>query len=396
LAHKIVRTYGSPVYIYSENILRERCRDLLEAFENRVKPSYSVKANSNLALLKIIREEGIGADAMSPGEIFILEKAGFTNKEIFYIGNNVSEEEMQYCIDRDILVSVDSLSQLDTFGRINRGGRVAVRFNPGLGAGHCDKVVTAGHNTKFGVQPEFYPQVKELLKKHDLTLAGINQHIGSLFLDPDPYVNAAEAMLDLIARHFQGLEFIDFGGGFGVPYKPSEQRLDFSSMKVRLFRVLDSFIDKYDNKNVHFKCEPGRYISAECGVLVGTVHSLKENYGVRYVGTDIGFNVLMRHVLYGSYHEITVLGTGSGAGVCGEVTVVGNICESGDILANDRNIGAVRLGDLIAVSNAGAYGYSMSSNYNCRLRPAEVLVKSDGNVVKIRSADTLESLTANF
>ena len=129
---------------------------------------------------------------------------------------------------------------------------------------------------------------------------------------------------------------------------------------------------------------------------MGTVHSLKENYGVRYVGTDIGFNVLMRHVLYGSYHEIAVLGTGSGAGVCGEVTVVGNICESGDILANDRNIGAVRLGDLIAVSNAGAYGYSMSSNYNCRLRPAEVLVKSDGNVVKIRSADTLESLTANF
>ncbi len=397
LANKIIKEHGSPVYIYSENILRERCRDLLNAFKGRIKPSFSAKANSNLTLLRIIREEGIGADAMSPGEIFVLGKAGFKNEEIFYIGNNVSREEMQYSIDRNILVSVDSLEQLDHFGQINKGGRVAVRFNPGVGAGHCDKVVTAGHHTKFGVQAEFCPQVKELLKKHELKLVGINQHIGSLFLESDPYVEAAETLLDMIAGQFPELEFVDFGGGFGVPYKPAEHRLDFSDLTSKLFPVLDAFLERYDNKNIHFKCEPGRYITAECGVLVGTVHSVKDNYGIRYVGTDIGFNVMMRHVMYDSYHELTVLNAGEAREESkGEVTIVGNICESGDILASDRNIGPVKSGDLIAVSNAGAYGYSMASNYNCRLRPSEVLIKNDGSLVGIRKADSLESLILNF
>jgi len=396
-AEKIIRDYGSPVYVYSEDILRRRCRDLLNVFGGRVKPSYSVKANSNLALLRMIREEGLGADAMSPGEIFLLEKAGFSSGEIFYIGNNVSSDELRYCIDRNILVSVDSLSQLETFGRINRGGIVAVRLNPGFGAGHCDKVITAGHNTKFGIQPEFCQQIKEILAKYDLTLVGINQHIGSLFLDPAPYVDAAEALLDTITEHFPGLDFIDFGGGFGVPYKPSEQRLDLECLSSQLLRVIDYFVDKYDNKNVHFKCEPGRYIAAECGLLLGTVNSVKDNYGIRYVGTDIGFNVLMRHVLYGSYHELTVMGENNEENCCGgDVTVVGNICESGDILASGRNIGPVREGNIIAVSNAGAYGYSMASNYNCRLRPAEVLIKSDGSIARIRRADDFDSLMANF
>ncbi|MCE5200976.1 MAG: diaminopimelate decarboxylase, partial [Synergistaceae bacterium] len=396
-AEKIVREYGSPVYVYSEKILRERCRDLLDAFDGRIKPSYSAKANSNLTLLRIIREEGLGADAMSPGEIFVLEKAGFSHGEIFYIGNNVSCEEMRYATDRDIMVSVDSLAQLEQFGQINPGGRVAVRFNPGLGAGHCDKVVTAGHHTKFGVQAEFCPQVKELLKKYGLTLAGINQHIGSLFLDADPYVEAAEMLLDMIGEEFPGLEFIDFGGGFGVPYKPSEHRLDFNDLTGRLFPVMDKFIERYDNKDVRFKCEPGRYIVAECGVLLGTVHAVKENYGSVYVGTDIGFNVLMRPVLYDSYHELSVLRADDPAqDYDGSVIVTGNICESGDIIASGRNIGPVKRGDIIAVSNAGAYGYSMASNYNCRLRPAEALIAEGGGVRVIRRADPFESLTANF
>lgn len=394
-AKSIVDSYGSPVYVYSEKILRERCRDLLRAFDGRIRPSYSVKANTNISLLKIIREEEIRADAMSPGEIYLLEKAGFSHGEIFYIGNNVSRDEMRYAIERNILVSVDSLSQLETFGKINPGGSVAVRFNPGLGAGHCDKVITAGHHTKFGVQAEFYPQVKELLKKYGLNLVGVNQHIGSLFLEPDSYVEAARALLGLVSAHLPGLEFVDFGGGFGVPYRQSENRLDFKDMRAKIFPVLDAFVSGYDNKNVHFKCEPGRYIAAECGALVGTVHSIKDNYGEKYVGTDIGFNVLMRPVLYGSYHDVAIL-NGGRSDELGRVTVVGNICESGDKIAEDRELGGVREGDLILVSNAGAYGYSMSSNYNCRLRPAEILIRENGSVELIRRADTFESLTANF
>lgn len=395
-AQELLKKYGSPLYVYSESILRQRCRDLLEAFRGRIKPSFSAKANTNLSLLKIIHEEGLGADAMSPGEIFVLQKAGFAPEEIFYIGNNVSCEEMSYCLDRGILVSVDSLSQLEQFGQINPGGRVAVRFNPGMGAGHCEKVITAGHKTKFGVQSEFYPEVKKILEKYDLQLAGINQHIGSLFLEAEPYVKAAKSLLDMIAENFSGLEFIDFGGGFGVPYKPGEKRLDLDELSEKLFQAIDLFLDKYDNKDVHFKCEPGRYISAECGLLLGTVHAVKKNYGKYYVGTDIGFNVMMRHVLYESYHEIEVLSDKETVNDIREATIVGNICESGDILASDRNICPISEGDIIAVKNAGAYGYSMASNYNCRLRPAEVLIFEDGSVKLIRKADTMESLMANF
>jgi len=395
-AQELLKKYGSPIYVYSESILRERCRDLLKAFSGRISPSYSAKANTNLTLLKIIREEGLAADAMSPGEIYLLQKSGFSPKEIFYIGNNVSCEEMSYCIERDILVSVDSLSQLELFGQINPGGKVAVRFNPGIGAGHCDKVITAGHKTKFGVQAEFYPEVKEILEKYDLHLVGINQHIGSLFLEAEPYVDAASSLLNLIVENFPGLEFIDFGGGFGVPYKPGENRLVLSELSRKLFEVIDHFLEKYDNKNVHFKCEPGRYISAECGLLLGTVNAIKKNYDKNYVGTDIGFNVMMRHVLYDSYHEIEVLSDKNLVGDTEEVTIVGNICESGDILASDRNIGSVSEGDIIAVKNAGAYGYSMASNYNSRLRPAEVLITEDGSALLIRKADTLQSLMDNF
>ena len=395
-AQDLLKKYGSPLYVYSESILRQRCRDLLEAFRGRIKPSFSAKSNTNLSLLKIIREEGLGADAMSPGEIFVLQNAGFAPEEIFYIGNNVSCEEMSYCIERGILVSVDSLSQLEQFGQIDPGGSVAVRFNPGMGAGHCEKVITAGHKTKFGVQSEFHQEVKKIIEKYDLKLIGINQHIGSLFLDADPYVDAAKSLLDMIAENFPGLEFIDFGGGFGVPYKPGEKRLDLSELSEKLFETIDLFLDKYDNQNVHFKCEPGRYISAECGLLLGTVHAVKKNYGKYYVGTDIGFNVMMRHVLYDSYHEIEVLSEKKAVNDTNEATIVGNICESGDILAMDRNIGPVSECDIIAVKNAGAYGYSMASNYNCRLRPAEVLMAEDGSVRLIRKADTMESLMNNF
>ena len=384
LAYEVTRDYGSPVYIYSEEILRNSCRELLAGTEGRLAPSFSVKANTNIELLKIIREEGITADAMSAGEVFLCEQAGYRPDEIFYIGNNVSSDEMRYCIDRGILISADSISQLERFGRICRGGSIALRLNPGLGAGHCDKVVTAGHHTKFGIAPAHCDEVKEILRKYDLRLVGINQHIGSLFLDPTPYAEAAGKLLELILEHFPGLVFVDFGGGFGVPYKPGEKRFDFRELRRQLFPKLDSFTERYDNKYVHFKCEPGRFICAECGLLLGIVNAVKESCGEKYVGTDIGFNTLMRPVLYDSYHELKVLKSpeqdrASERGfAAGKMTVTGNICESGDILAKDRTLEEVREGDVIAVENAGAYGYSMSSNYNCRLRPAELLLTQQG------------------
>lgn len=393
---ELIKKYGSPLYVYDERILRKSCGEMHNLLPKKnLRVNYSAKANSNIEILKIVRDEDIDVDAMSPGEIYVQKLAGYNADRIFYIGNNVSKEEMQYAINEKVLVSVDSLAQLESFGQINPGGDVAVRFNPGIGTGHHQKVVTAGKKTKFGVQKDFIPQVKAILEKYNLNLVGIDQHIGSLFLEPDAYIKGVESLLE-IATQFSGLKFIDMGGGFGVPYHEGECRLDLKELSEKLNAVLDEFLKDYDNKDVIFKIEPGRYIPAECGVLLGEVYSVKENYGTTYVGTDLGFNVLMRPVLYDSYHAITIIKSNKSENGKEVATIVGNICESGDIIANEREMRKVSEGDIVAVGNAGAYGFSMSSNYNCRLKPAEVLIDKDGNDRLIRRRDTIEDLIRNF
>jgi diaminopimelate decarboxylase len=219
---QLIAKYGSPLYVYNERIFRKKILEMknLVSYKNFM-PNYSIKANSNLHLLRIVREEGIFADAMSPGEIYVLLKAGFEPKSIFYVSNNVSDEEFRYAIDNDITTSVDSLSQLERFGKLNPTGRVAVRFNPGVGAGHHEKVITGGKKTKFGINMDLIPEVKDILKRYELKLVGINQHIGSLFLKIDPYLEAFSSLLG-IAANFEGLEFIDLGGGFGIQYMKQE------------------------------------------------------------------------------------------------------------------------------------------------------------------------------
>ncbi len=396
---KLIKEFGSPLYVYNEAILRERCREVskLISYPNFT-ANYSIKANSNLELLKIIRQEGLNADAMSPGEIYVLQKAGFKPDEIFYVGNNVSEDEIKSVIDSGVLVSVDSVSQLEMYGRINPGGSVAVRFNPGVGAGHHEKVVTAGKKTKFGVNLEYIDVVKRILKQYNLKLAGINQHIGSLFMEGEPYVEGVKSLL-YAAEQFEDLDFVDMGGGFGVPYRKQEgqKRLDLDILGERLTEVIEDWVSKY-GKKIKFKIEPGRYVVAECGVLLGSVYSVKQNYETTYVGTDLGFNTLARPVMYDAYHEIEVYSSNTKEAKTNNkmVTVVGNICESGDIMAKDRQLPGINEGDILGIMDAGAYGYAMSSNYNNRLRPAEVLITTEGNPVLIRRRDTLEDLMRNF
>ncbi|MEN6313041.1 MAG: diaminopimelate decarboxylase [Clostridiaceae bacterium] len=396
---ELLKEYGSPLYVYNESILRERCRDMagLVSYPH-FKSNYSIKANSNLEILKIVREEGLHADAMSPGEIQVLLTAGFKPEELLFVTNNVSSGEMKFAIDRDVLVSVDSLSQLKQYGKLNPGGRVVVRFNPGVGAGHHEKVVTAGKNTKFGVNLEMITEVKAILKEYGLKLAGINQHIGSLFMEATPYIEGVKSLLR-IAEQFDDLEFVDMGGGFGIPYhkQDGQERLDLSDTGRKLTEVLEKWAAAH-NKNIRIKMEPGRYVVAECGVLLGTVHAVKQNGPKNYIGTDVGFNVLIRPAMYDSYHDIEFYR--NDAVVKSEQTVlasiVGNICETGDIIAKDRELPAAKEGDIIGVMDAGAYGYSMSSNYNNRLRPAEVLIGLDGQPRLIRRRDTFEDLMHGF
>ena len=396
-AFELIEKYGSPLYVYDEKTLRFRCREMRDLLPKKnMRVNFSAKANSNLEILKIVNSEDIDVDAMSPGEIFVEQKAGFNKERIFYVGNNVSADEMKYVLEAGVLVSVDSLSQLKLFGEINPGGEVAIRFNSGMGAGHHEKVITAGKKTKFGVQKDFICEVKELLKKYNLKLVGINQHIGSLFLDENQYVDGAKNLLE-IANEFNGLEFIDMGGGFGIPYRPNENRLDLGKLSEKLDNILDEFLRGYDNKDLFFRIEPGRYIVAESSALLGIAYSVKENYGTKYVGTDLGFNVLARPIMYDSYHEVLVINKALLPEMQKEeVTIVGNICESGDIIAKDRLLPKITEGDIIAVMGAGAYGFAMSSNYNCRLKPAEVSLDTNGNDKLIRRRDTYEDLIRNF
>ncbi|MDE7063906.1 MAG: diaminopimelate decarboxylase, partial [Desulfovibrionaceae bacterium] len=398
---ELAERFGTPLYVYNENILRQRCRELrgLSAHPG-FRVNYSAKANTNLTLLSIVHDEGCVVDAMSPGELHMNRLAGFAPKDILYVCNNVSDEELRNAIDNGVTVSVDSLSQIARYGRLNPGGRIMVRFNPGIGAGHHQKVITAGKETKFGVTPDNMDDVFTLLREHKLTLAGINQHIGSLFMEPRGYLEAAAFLLSLAERLPDGaletLEIIDFGGGFGIPYHKYEQesRLDMAELGHNLHGLLTDWSQRTGYRG-RFYVEPGRYVVAECGVLLGRVHAVKNNGENRYVGTDLGFNVLVRPAMYDSFHDIEIYREGGEPDASTEIqTIVGNICESGDILAKKRALPPIREDDVLGVLDAGAYGYVMASTYNQRLRPAEVLIDADGDARCIRRRETLEDLLA--
>ena len=396
---KLAQEYGTPLYVYNEKILRNRMDAVAKVITKYpYTANYSVKANTNIHILKLALEEGNNCDAMSVGEIQMLLKAGFPTDRIFFVPNNVSAEEMQFAIDKGIMTSCDSLAQLELYGSLNKGGKVAVRINPGVGAGHHEKVVTGGKKTKFGISEEFIPQIFEIAAKYNLTIAGINQHIGSLFMDPQPYLDAVTNILR-IALQFKDLEFIDFGGGYGIPYHKLDDEKDFpmEDFKKRLEPILDDFVAKYGRAPL-FKSEPGRFCVAEGSVILGRVHAVKHNNGKTFAGTDIGMNVLVRPSMYDSWHDIEVIREGKvvSRDSLMEQTITGNICESGDLLAKDRPLPEMQRGDLACVLDTGAYGWSMCSTYNSRPRPAEVLICKDGSVKVIRRRETIEDLMRLF
>lgn len=389
--------FGSPLYVYNERVLRQRCRELMGLSDHKgFGVNYSVKANSNPYLLAIIREEGLRVDAMSPGELGMDIMAGYKPQDVLYISNNITSEEMLNALDHGCLISVDSLAQLDMLGSLKPGSKVMARINPGVGEGHHAKVVTGGKHSKFGINPERLPELMDLLKKHDLILAGLNQHIGSLFMRPDNYIAAAQTLLEIAdhlpAQVFRQLEILDFGGGFGIPYHKyeHEERLDMAALGCGLHALLSNWASHAGYAG-SFLVEPGRYVAAECGLLLGRCVAIKNNGHHRFAGTDIGFNTLMRPVLYDSYHDLEIYGDRPDSQPVIQ-TVVGNICESGDIIAKDRLLPPIETGDVIGILDAGAYGFSMASNYNARYLPAEVLLAANGKARLIRRRQTLADL----
>jgi len=390
----LIAQFGSPLYVYNENILRQQCKHMISLckYQNYA-VNYAMKANTNIHLMSIIREEGLRVDVSSAGEAMAAIAAGYTPSEMLFIVNGISREEMQYIINLGATLSVDSLSQLETYGKLNRGGKIALRFNPGIGGGHHAKVVTGGDGTKFGIMPEYIPQVHELLEKYNLQLIGINHHIGSQNWG-DIYLKGVKKMLEL-AKQFPNLEFIDLGGGFAIPYhkQDGEGPMDLATLGEVLDNLMYEFAASY-GKQITFLTEPGRYITAECGVLLGTVNALKNCGQSRYAGTDLGFSVFARTTLYDAHHDIEIyrennVPLGNETEV---INIVGNQCESGDYIAKGRRLPLLQEGDVLGVMDAGAYGYSMASNYNHRPRPTEVLIQSDGTVKLIRRRDTFEDM----
>jgi len=395
-AEELVKEYGSPLYVYDQKVIEQKYKELTEAITYpKLKMLYACKANTNISVLKVLQKLGCGIDAVSPGEVEVALDTGFKPKDILYTGNNSSEEEMEYVISKDVMINVGSLMQLEKYGEINPKSKVSVRINPDVGAGHHSHVITGGPDSKFGIYFDKVDEIKDVAEKHDLKITGVHMHVGSLFLDSAPFLKAMQALLN-VAGEMPELEFVDFGGGVGVPYKPGEDRLDIKKFGSDVSAMFWDFCKNHD-KEFTMMFENGRYYVAEAGFLLTKATNVKETPKFKFVGTDTGFNHLVRPAMYGSYHEI--MNASNVKDTQDKVVVAGNICESGDVFTRGeegpvpREISKINEGDVLAILNAGAYGYSMASNYNTRPRPAEVLV-NDEEAELARKRETIKDLTA--
>jgi diaminopimelate decarboxylase len=388
-APALLSRFGSPLYVYDEATLRARCRALRAAVPlPDVAFLYATKANTNPALLAIVREEGLGVDAVSLGEADAALRAGFPAARISYNGNNVTSDELAAVLARGVHVSVDSAAQLERAAALAPGAAFGLRVNPDVGDGHHAHVITGGPESKFGVSPAEVPALVARARTLGVRIDGLHQHIGSGILDVANLLRAVDVLL-AVAPAVPDLRFVDFGGGFGVPYRPHERALDLPAFGAAAAPKLADFRRRL-GRAVEFRFEPGRYVVAECGTLYVTVTAVKRAARHVFVGVDSGFNHLVRPTMYGSYHPIRNV-TRPHAPL-ERVAVAGYVCESGDLFAKDRELPSPQEGDVLAIGVAGAYGYSMASTYNTRGRPAEILVATDGSARLIRRRETLEDL----
>ncbi|MEM1581263.1 MAG: diaminopimelate decarboxylase [Candidatus Bathyarchaeia archaeon] len=396
-AAELAEKFDTPLYVLIENRIREnfqRVKRALLKYYSKSRIYYSAKANTSLAVLRILQNEGAYLDAVSPGEVFLALKAGFKPDKILFTGTSVRDDELKFLVDSKVIINVDSISQLRRLLKIHVPEILSVRVNPEVGAGHHEHVITAGKNSKFGVWESEVIDAYKMAQRAGVKRFGMHMHIGSGILNVEPFILAAENLLKIAHQVHENLdltfEFIDFGGGLGVPYKPGETPLDVDAFAKEMIRLFRSRIEEYHLGEPFFCIEPGRFIVCDAGVLLTRVNTLKTTPFKKFIGVDAGFNTLIRPAMYGSYHPIIVANR-LNDDEKDVFDIVGPLCESGDILARDRMLPEVYEGDLLAILNAGAYGFSMSSQYNSRPRCAEVLVKN-GQYALIRERESLNDL----
>lgn len=388
---KVAEQFDSPVYMYNAEKIISQYKRLVNAFKPiDIKVKYACKALNNTAILKLLKNEGSGLDTVSINEVKLGLRAGFQADEIIFTPNCVAFEEIQEAVSLGVHINIDNISILEQFGSAY-GYEVpcCVRLNPHILAGGNNKISTGHIDSKFGISIHQLRHVLRIIKTYGMQINGLHMHTGSDILDSGVFLQGAEILFDA-AKDFPDLTFIDFGSGFKVAYKPNDITTDIEELGRALGERFLVFCKEY-GRDLELWFEPGKYIVSESGSFLVKANIIKQTTATVFVGVDSGLNHLIRPMLYDSYHHITNISNPDGKERI--YTIVGNICET-DTFAWDRKLHEVREGDILCFKNAGAYGITMSSNYNARFRPAEVLIHK-GQMHLIRKRETFEDLIRN-
>lgn len=386
-AEAIASQFDTPTYVTDAAIITAQYQKIQSAF-NAHGPTtirYACKANSNPEILKLLHSLGSHADCVSPGEVALCLKVGFKPEQIMFTGTNPRNDELEYLAKSGVAINLDSLSMARRFPK-DQARHFSIRINPRVGAGHHEHVITGHEETKFGLHENDLPKLADFLKSRGDKITGLHAHIGSGIMDEAPYL----VLIDELARISKFLAdhcgmpitHIDIGGGYGIPYEPNETPLDITVVATAIWKRIDELFPK----RPHLAIEPGRFIIAESTYLLTRINTVKETPRIIFLGVDAGFNTLVRPTMYDAYHHI-VAATHMDQPANMHYTICGPICETGDILGSKRALPTCAEGDLLAICDAGAYGFAMASRYNTRGLPAEVLVENGrARVIREREA----------
>ncbi|MEM9686073.1 MAG: diaminopimelate decarboxylase [Bacteroidota bacterium] len=388
----IVKEFGSPIYVYDSEKITTQYNRLTSAFQNvaKLKINYATKALSNIAVLKLLNALGSGLDTVSIQEVELGLLAGFRPEDIIYTPNGVSIEEIERAAKFGVQINIDNLSILEQFGSKHPHIPVCIRINPHIMAGGNTNISVGHIDSKFGISIHQIPHLVRIVENTKMKINGVHMHTGSDILDIDVFLYASEVLFDT-ASHFKDLDFIDFGSGFKVPYKTGDIETNIEELGEKLSERFNAFCEKY-GKALTLAFEPGKFLVSEAGFFLTKVNVVKQTTSTIFASLDTGFNHFIRPMLYNTHHEIVNLSNPDGKERF--YSVVGYICET-DTFANNRRIAEITEGDILCFKNAGAYCFTMSSNYNSRYRPSEVLWYN-GRAHLIRERETFEDLTRNL
>jgi diaminopimelate decarboxylase len=387
----LAQQFGTPLYVYHAENITEQYKKLTSAFrDSNTLFFYACKALTNINILKHIRDLGANVDCSSINEVRLALHAGFPKERILYTSNGIGFEEIEEAQSIGVIINIDSLSNLEKFGRkFGSAYPVGVRLRPNIMAGGNLKISTGHDKSKFGIPVDQTHHIIDLVIKYDLKVHDLHIHTGSEIQDVDVFVKGIDILFDLIPK-FNDLRFIDLGGGFKVPYKDGDTETDIPALAAAVAKAFQSHPNP-GGRPLQVWFEPGKFLVSECGYFITKVNVIKQTAAATFVSVDSGFNHLLRPMFYDAYHRIVNISNPTSEHR--RYSVVGNICET-DTFAWDRSIAEVREGDYLAFCNAGAYGFEMSSNFNSRYKPAEVLFK-DGHPKLIRRRDTFPDLLRN-